>query len=198
MTGAFKICANHAFTRTIWEDRHILRSANEDEGRRPDLTILNAPHQNGHALLFDISIVQAFRGSRNSTLSPLRHPPDHYTTISQNPHRRTSAVAYISKINKCQDVCTANGASFLPIIIESNGYIYPQARQFLQYLAKQAAFYRHIPWHNLYLFYLSLISVSLQSTLYRSLLTHINALHHPSPLSIILTDADIASAHLHS
>ena len=42
--------------------------------------------------------------------------------------------------------------SFLPIIIESNGYIQPQASQFLQDLAKQAAFYRHIPWHNLYLF----------------------------------------------
>ena len=198
MTGAFKICADHAFARTICEDRHILRSANEDEGRRPDLTILNAPHQNGRPLLLDISIVQAFQGSRNPTLPPPRRPPDYYPTLSQHPQRRTSAVAYTSKINKYQDVCTANGVSFLPIIIESNGYIHPQARQFLQDLAKQAAFYRHIPWHNLYLFYLSLISVSLQSALYRSLLTHITALHHPPPLSITLTDADIASAHLHS
>jgi len=68
---------------------------------------------------------------------------------------------------------TANGVSFLPIIIESNGYIHPPARQFFLDLAKQAALYRHIPWHNLYLFYLSLISVSLQSALYRSLLSHI-------------------------
>jgi hypothetical protein len=52
---------------------------------------------------------------------------------------------------------------------------------------------------SLYLFYLSLISVSLQSALYRSLLTHITALHPPpSPLSVTLTDADTASAHLHS
>ena len=48
MTGAFKICADHAFARTICEDRHILRSANEDEGRRSDLTILNAPPSNAH------------------------------------------------------------------------------------------------------------------------------------------------------
>ena len=149
-------------------------------------------------LLLDISIVQAFQGSRNPTLPPPRRPPDYYPTLSQHPQRRTSAVAYTSKINKYQDVCTANGVSFLPIIVESNGYIHPQARQFLQDLAKQAAFYRHIPWHNLYLFYLSLISVSLQSALYRSLLTYITALHHPPPLSITLTDADIASAHLHS
>ena len=47
---------------------------------------------------------------------------------------------------------------------------------------------------------LSLISVklSVQSALYRSLLTHITALHPPPPLSVTLTDADIASAHLHS
>jgi len=85
MTGAFKICADHAFARTICEDRHILRSANEDEGRRPDLTILNAPHQNGRPLLLDISIVQAFQGSRNPTLPPPRRPPDYYTTLSQHP-----------------------------------------------------------------------------------------------------------------
>jgi len=106
-------------------------------------------------------------------VTPLYPLPVILLTIIPHPQRRTSA-----------------------IIIESNGYI--QARQFLQDLAKQAAFYRHIPWHNLYLFYLSLISISLQSTLYRSLLTHITALHHPPPLSITLTDADIASAQLHS
>ncbi len=96
MTGAFKVCADHAFERTICEDRHILRSANEDEGRRSDLAILNAPHQNGR---------------------PLRSP-DYYATLSQHPHRRTPAVAYTTKINKYQDVCTSNGVSFLPIIIE--------------------------------------------------------------------------------
>ena len=78
----------------------------------------------------------------NPTLPPPSRPPDYYTTLSQHPHRRTSAVAYTTKINKYQDVCTANGVSFLPIIIKSNGYIHPQARQF-QDLAKQAAFYHH-------------------------------------------------------
>jgi hypothetical protein len=91
-------------------------------------------------LLLDISIVQAFQASRNPILTPPRRPPDYYTTLSQHPHRRTSAVAYTTKINKYQDVCTANGVSFLPFIIESNGYIHPQARQFLQDLAKQAVF----------------------------------------------------------
>jgi len=191
MTGAFKICADHAFSRTICEDRHILRSANEDEGHRPDLTILNAPHQNGCPLLLDISIVQAFKGSHNPTLPLPRHPPDYYyPTLFQNPHQRTSAVAYSSKINKYQDVCTANGVSFLSIIIEFNGYIHPQARQFLQDLAKQAAFYHHIPWRNLYLFYLSLISVSLQSALYRSLLTYTTPLRlcRLDVLSTVLND----------
>jgi hypothetical protein len=48
MTVAFKICADHAFARTICEDRHILRSTNEDEGSRSDLTILNAPPRYFH------------------------------------------------------------------------------------------------------------------------------------------------------
>ena len=34
--------------------------------------------------------------------------------------------------------------------------------------------------------------------IYRSLLTHITTLHPPPPLFVTLTDADIASAHLHS
>jgi hypothetical protein len=71
--------------------RNILRSANEDEGRRLDLTILNTSH--GRPLLLDISIVQAFQGSRNPTLPPPRRPPDYYT------QRRTLAVAYTRKIN---------------------------------------------------------------------------------------------------
>ena len=185
MTGAFKICADHAFTRTICEDRHVFRSANKEEGRRPDLTILNAPHQNGRPLLLDISIVQAFPGSHNPTRPLPRRPPDYYPTLSQNPHSRTSAVAYTAKINKYQDVCTANGVSFLPIILESNGYIHPEARQFLRDLAKQAAFYRHIPWQNLYLFtYLSsLYHSNLPSTaLYLLiLLPYTLPLRYPSP-----------------
>jgi hypothetical protein len=150
MTGAFEIYADHAFARTICEDRHILRSANEDEGRRPDLTFLNAPHQNGRPSSLTFPSSKPFK-DLVTLLYPL--PVVLLTIIPHFPKTRKSAVAYTSKINKYQDVCTANGVSFLPIIIESNGYIHPQARQFLQDLAKQAAFYRPIPWHNL--FYLS-------------------------------------------
>ena len=171
MTGALKVCADHAFTRTICEDRHVLRSANEEEGRRPDLTILNAPHQIGRPLLLDISIVQAFKRSHNPTRPLPRHPPDYYPTLSQNPHRHTSAVAYRNKINKYQDVCTANGVSFLPIIIEPNGCIHPEARQSLRDLAKQAAFYRHNPWHNLYLDTVS-VGLSPFCTQYGTVLNH--------------------------
>ena len=135
MTGALKICADHAFARTICEDRHILRSANEDIGRRPDLTILNAPHQNGRPLLLDISIVQAFQGSRNLTIPPPRRPPDYNTTLSQKPHQYV-LLCHISSL-------------------------YPS---------------------------------NLPFTAPSKLLPYIT----PPPLSITLTDADIASAHLHS
>jgi len=87
MTGTFKICADHTFTRTICEDRHVLRSANEDEGR---LIKMDVPSSS-------IFMVQAFEGPHNPTLPLPRHPPDYYPTLSENPHRRTSAVAYSSK-----------------------------------------------------------------------------------------------------
>ena len=51
-------------------------------------------------------------------------------SLSHNPILLllTIIILYHSKINTYQDVCT--------IIIEFNGYIHPQARQFLQDLDK--------------------------------------------------------------
>jgi len=72
---------SHAFTKTIYKDCHVLRFPNKDEGRRPDLTILNVPHQIGHPLLIYISIDQAYKGSQYPTLPP---PPQ---LLSNSTHR---------------------------------------------------------------------------------------------------------------
>ena len=62
---------------------------------------------------------------------------------------------YNDKVNKYQRACNTNGVSFLPFIMEfpfypflSNGFIHPTSKLFLEDLAKQASFFRHMPWSN--------------------------------------------------
>ena len=50
----------------ILEDRYILRGYDETEGKRPDITLLKVPNYPG-PLLLDISLIQSFPGSRDSS-----------------------------------------------------------------------------------------------------------------------------------
>jgi len=188
------IC-HYSHAPCIFEDRHVLRAVDENEGLRPDLTVTNAPNYNA-PLLVDVSVVQAFPGSKNPSAPIPYKPPDFYPTLS--PSHRTSHSAYNDKVNKYQRVCNNNGVSFLPFIMESNGFIHPQSKLFLEDLAKQASFFRHIPWTNLFQFFLSILSVSLHSALSRAIITHTSSLHPPPPLLTVITDADISTVHLFS
>ena len=188
------IC-HYSHAPCTFEDRHVLRATDENEGLRPDLTVTNAPNYNA-PLLVDVSVVQAFPGSKNPTAPLPYKPPDFYPTLT--PSHRTSNGAYNDKVNKYQRVCNTNGVSFLPFIMESNGFIHPKSKLFLQDLAKQASFFRHIPWNNLFQFFLSILSVSLHSALSRAIITHTSCLHPPPPLLSVLTDADISIAHVFS
>ena len=187
------ICHYSKAPVTSLQDRHILRSADETENKRPDLTVLNAPHYHG-PLLIDVSIVQAYPGSMNPTAPLPRTPPDFYPSLHNRPQSRTASARYNFKVNKYQVLSTANGVSFLPFIMESNGYIHPNSAKFLLDLAHQASFFHGIPWQNLLQYFHSILSVSLQSALSQAILTHSSLLHPPSPTSFTLTDADIMSS----
>jgi hypothetical protein len=188
------IC-HYSHAPCTFEDRHVLRAVDETEGLRPDLTVTNAPNYNV-PLLIDVSVVQAFPGSKNPSAPLPRKPPDYYPTLSLQ--HRTSHSAYNDKVNKYQRACNTNGVSFLPFIMESNGFLHPTSKQFLEDLAKQASFVRHIPWSNLLQFFLTILSVSLQSALSRAIITHTSCLHPPPPLLAVLSDADISTVHLFS
>ena len=187
------ICHYSKAPVTSLQDRHILRSADETENKRPDLTVLNAPHYHG-PLLIDVSIVQAYPGSMNPTAPLPRTPPDFYPSLHNRPQSRTASARYNFKVNKYQVLSAANGVSFLPFIMESNGYIHPNSAKFLLDLAHQASFFHGIPWQNLLQYFHSILSVSLQSALSQAILTHSSLLHPPSPTSFTLTDADIMSS----
>ena len=118
--------------------RSPLRAVDENEGLRPDLTVFNASNYNA-PLLVDISVVQSSPGSKNPSAPLLRKPPDFYSTLSLQ--HRTSHSAYDDKVNKYQRACNTNGASFQPFIMESNGFIHPTSKLFLEDLAKQASFF---------------------------------------------------------
>jgi hypothetical protein len=76
---AYIIYYSHA--TCTFEDRHLLRAVDENEGLRPDLIVLNAPNDNA-PLLVDISVVQSFPGSKNPSAPPPRKPPDFYSTVA--------------------------------------------------------------------------------------------------------------------
>ena len=141
------------------EDLYILRAHDETEGRRPDIALLNAP------LLIDVSLVQSFPGSQDPSRQLSAREATLYSTILDHPAQRTSASQHNAKNNKYLRVCADNGVSFLPFIVESNGYIHPSAQEFLRDLAHQASFYRSLPSTYLYTFFTSILSVGLQTAL---------------------------------
>ena len=195
ITQSLAYICHYSNAPCTFEDRHVLRAADENEGLRPDLTVSNAPNYNV-PLLVDVSVVQSFPGSKNPSAPLPRRPPEFYSTLSLQ--HRTSHSAYNDKVNKYQRACNTNGVSFLPFIMESNGFIHPTSKLFLEDLAKQASFFRHIPWSNLLQFFLSILSVSLQSALSRAIITHTSCLNPPPPLLAVLSDADISTVHLFS
>ena len=99
---------------------HVLRAIDENEGLRPNY---NVP------LLVDISVVQSFPGSKNPSVPLPRKPLDFYSTLSLQ--HRTSHSTFNDKVNKYKRACNTNGVSFLPFIMESNGFIHPTSKLFL-------------------------------------------------------------------
>lgn len=187
----------YASCRPTLEDRYILRAHDETEGRRPDITLLNAPNYPG-PLLIDVSLVQSFPGSQDPSRPLSAREATLYSTILDHPAQRTSASQHNAKNNKYLRVCADNGVSFLPFIVESNGYIHPSAQEFLRDLAHQASFYRSIPSTNLYTFFTSILSVGLQTALSDAILTHSLSLRPPPPLLVTVSDSDIATAHIYT
>ena len=62
----FYIC-HYSHAPCIFENRNVLRAVHENKGLRPDLTVTNAPNYNA-PLLVDVSVVQAFPGSKTPLL----------------------------------------------------------------------------------------------------------------------------------
>ena len=123
-----------------------------------DITLLKAPNYPG-PLLLDISLVQSFPGSQDPSRPLPNRAAAIYRNILDHPDQRTSALSHNAKNNKYLRVCADNGVSFLPFIVESNGYLHLKAQEFLRDLAYQASFYR-----SLYLLYLySIYSSSIYS-----------------------------------
>ena len=82
---------HYSHATCTFEDRHVLRAVDENEGLRPDLTVFNAPNYNA-PLLVDISVVKSFPGSKNPSAPLPRKPPDFYSTLYLQ--HRTSRSTY--------------------------------------------------------------------------------------------------------
>ena len=102
ITQSLAYIIHYSHATCTFEDRHVLRAVDENEGLRPDLTVFNASYCNA-PLLVDISVVQSFSGSKNPSAPLPRKPPDFYSTLSLQ--HRTSHIAYNDKVNKYQRAC---------------------------------------------------------------------------------------------
>ena len=84
-----------------------------------------------------MSLVQSFPGSQDPSWSLSAREATLYSTILDHPAQRTTASQHSAKYIKYLRVCADNGVSFLPFIVESNGYIHPSAQEFFRDLQIQ-------------------------------------------------------------
>jgi hypothetical protein len=173
---------NYSGLRTISQQLNCFHSAptQEERNRRPDLSVFDAPNHN-KTLLIDVSCVQNFIGSSDPTNPNLlsRIPPNFLTKIIEdyNSKSREGHKASIHKKNKYMELSNNHECDFLPFIMENNGYINEEGVDFLQSLAKRASVLHSIPENNLMKYFLTLLSITLQSNVSRQIINHCTRLN---------------------
>ena len=164
--------ANYSGCRTISQEKHnFTLSAYNDQRRLPDVTIFDAPGHPHNKLLIDVSIVQSFSGSKNATQNPSL-PINFYTKIIEDSDSacREAQRGFNKKKNDYEQISNENGHHFLPFIMETNGYIHKSGRNLLHRLADKAAMLHSIPSQNLYKYFTTLLSVSLQRSISQAII----------------------------
>jgi len=163
--------ANYSGCRTISQEKHNFTLSVGNENRLPDVTIFDAPGHPHNKLLIDVSVIQSFVGSKNATQNPSL-PFNFYTKIIEDPdsscreaHRR-----FNQKKSDYQQISNENGHHFLPFIMETNGYIHNSSKNLLKRLSEKAAILHSIPSDNLYKYFTTLLSVSLQRSISQAII----------------------------
>jgi hypothetical protein len=129
------------------EDYGVFHDINVDNNTRPDITILNPLDPGMTKLLLDVGVT-----------SPL-------TGAVEGRHRlplQSAQAMFASKNATYLEVSRASGFGFLPIIIESTGYIHPESKAFIEQLASRIAEVKRIPAKIIANFFFKRLSICLQ------------------------------------
>jgi hypothetical protein len=152
-------------------------TAEDSDGRRPDLSVSNAKNANNKELLLDISITQSYPGSKLCSL------PTSFTRTQANSIKTNhpqAHQAYNSKIAKYQEIAIANNYLFQPMIFEANGYIHPQTLACLRDFSELSSSRFNRSQAAVLSYFRNQISMSLQISLSKSIQRHSSEILSPT------------------
>ena len=139
---------------TRMEERQLL-----DGDKRPDITIHNY-HGLAQKLLIDVSVTSSIR----------YHNTGEAVEVRDVEAGKQADARHKQKLNQYEGMCKANGFRFQTFILESNGYMHPEAVKLIKYAAKEGNQDRRIPQETLFGYNLKLISISLQMGISNSII----------------------------
>lgn len=143
-------CGHHV----VLEPRGVFHVADGNNDKRPDLRVLDPVSFNSTSLLIDVSVTNPLSGISNVNTSRVGEAAD---------------IAYAKKMSKYGKSAQDSKLSFLPFIYESTGFLHPEAKRFIQLIAKKASAYKKIDSGTLYSYFLKRLSLALVNGVANSL-----------------------------
>jgi hypothetical protein len=144
-------------TRT--EEVGCFKEINPDDGKRPDISFLNAPTNAGRKLITDIKVTAPTTYSVVSLTRNVASKPLHMANK-----------AFSEKNNKYSQCASDNNLDFLPLIFESSGRIHTAADKFFQSIISHASNDDSNRFSMLKRFWYTVLSFSIQKSLNSSFL----------------------------
>jgi len=140
---------------TKMEERNIFVNGpftDREKNRRPDISINNYPNLNTLKLCLDVTVRSTLQRNQNGELK----------NVNVNNVGTAANIAYAAKVTKYGPICTANDFSFKPIVVETNGFVHEDTRNFFKSVSNKCSQINKIPHENMYLYFMKCLSVRLQ------------------------------------
>jgi hypothetical protein len=147
----------YACVRSKEEELGVFQVANPDSGKRPDITVYSGP-LDAQNIILDVSVTCPLPGASGVYGPGL-------TRAQSRVQGRAAAKAYKRKQHDYGELAQASGLVFIPVILESPGFIHEHARKFLHKVAEYAGKVKLIPKDAVYKYWITRISVTLQKAL---------------------------------
>jgi hypothetical protein len=163
---SFNAMLNHCGIKTIVEEKNCFKAADPYNGEKLDISAINLP---GYAMkqLLDIRITSPCPTDGKSTL-----------TLNQalNPLRAANH-SFQEKKRKYEKNAFANNLGCLPIVFEVTGAMHPNVLNLIEKVTRTRCKTLHCSFNNLSKYWLSVISITLQSSLSAGIMTRLSNIY---------------------